>query len=641
LDSINNDEAILALIKKFFPNETCSIDNLDSFRKRLALKNERQLMENIHPETSAQAKSLESLPETAGSMARNQAQPRSYTAEKIVPAPNGSQPHNESAAIFRRMRELPNSQRNNWYYYGNEAELFCQQAAFMVDYTDNFQRETPFEAYYPTYKKMDNDQLRTYFTWRAKIRNGKITYPCSYAYALCYVNELINDIGVENPGDAISKMIAIWREAHKFTYRLNFMMKDCIRDYYVTHSKQLTTPFMDYAKFFPVPYYEHYTELMSKAKACSWDDLWAIELSSSFRITTGSFYKSAIQRRKEIIEKCACHVIRRLGEFFQRNGIDFRKLFVVAKKEPIYTMFRGAVYKHVPLAPFTVKLTEFEAFSLNQNKWYWHHIVFDQYKSVVGYILKYIEVKLRICFKSKSILQLPEISHVKNCFINSEAYLYEEGKPTINKIASWKAKAFALISSPKFEAAIVSAINEFFKAEYLVVSNSEVKVVKPVEIDLDKLPAIEKAYMETAAKLIVDEDAPETGEGVKAGIEAKAEAGIATKVEAGSEAGIEALEKEACGPAPPSLDDEPEAQADAMAEIDLLIGTLTPDERDLLAALLLARPVPANCELMVEAVNEKALEALADNIIDFAEGKPYIYEEYSDELKARLETKKP
>ena len=41
-------------------------------------------------------------------------------------------------------------------------------------------------------------------------------------------------------------------------------------------------------------------------------------------------------------------------------------------------------------------------------------------------------------------------------------------------------------------------------------------------------------------------------------------------------------------------------------------------------------------EAVIDRINEKALEYIADNVIDFSEA-PVVYEEYSEEVKKALQ----
>ena len=95
-----------------------------------------------------------------------------------------------------------------------EWALFYKQGKFMEDYCDSYDKNVPFLRYYPTYRQMNDRQLRTYFTWRTAVRNGEVkdTY-LSYVYV--YLYELINLIGCRDAEDGLEKLLAFTEEYSK------------------------------------------------------------------------------------------------------------------------------------------------------------------------------------------------------------------------------------------------------------------------------------------------------------------------------------------------------------------------------------------------------------------------------------------
>jgi len=206
---------------------------------------------------------------------------------------------------------------------------------------------------------------------------------------------------------------------------------------------------------------------------------------------------------------------------------------------------------------------------------------------------------MRQHFGYKQNLQSPGISVVENCFINSEPEkFYWSSRPTLTRLKAWKGKAYAVIAADDFEMAIVRAISDYCKSAHIVIQGSEVLIVKPVEIDLRKLKKIEKEHIETAEKLIIEEpsgivpDLPDSATVPAVGSEIKGMAG--------------------------------------------LVDSLSAESRNLLKVILDSGQVYPNSELLVEVINEKALEAIDDNLIDYAEGVPYVYDEYINDLKSLL-----
>ena len=87
-------------------------------------------------------------------------------------------------------------------YWKTSAWLFYTQGRFMEDYTDVYEYTADFVKYYPTYRDLDNEQLRGYFSWRSRLRRGEYpSAPIPFVYIRAY--ELINAIGTEAPKERL------------------------------------------------------------------------------------------------------------------------------------------------------------------------------------------------------------------------------------------------------------------------------------------------------------------------------------------------------------------------------------------------------------------------------------------------------
>lgn len=89
--------------------------------------------------------------------------------------------------------------------YQNRRSLFLNQAKLLEFYKDNYEGEYISHCYYPTYDLLSNRELRSYFAWRTKVRNGDIQPSCS-CFAYLYLYELINGIGTGTPVEGLHKM---------------------------------------------------------------------------------------------------------------------------------------------------------------------------------------------------------------------------------------------------------------------------------------------------------------------------------------------------------------------------------------------------------------------------------------------------
>lgn len=118
-------------------------------------------------------------------------------------AQSGYRPAKEH--LPERLREM-----KRLYEYGREspesrARNFCRQAVFMQDYEDDVPWEGSFDHYFPTYHDMNTQQLRGYFTWRARLRRGN-AQPIPVSAAYVYLYELLNGVGADTPEACLEKL---------------------------------------------------------------------------------------------------------------------------------------------------------------------------------------------------------------------------------------------------------------------------------------------------------------------------------------------------------------------------------------------------------------------------------------------------
>ncbi len=89
--------------------------------------------------------------------------------------------------------------------YAQREKLFYVQGKFMEDYEDDAPWNGRLVRYFPTYADLRLEQLRGYFTWRARLRRGGFSPICA-SLAYIYVYELLNGIGTDSPEDSLRKM---------------------------------------------------------------------------------------------------------------------------------------------------------------------------------------------------------------------------------------------------------------------------------------------------------------------------------------------------------------------------------------------------------------------------------------------------
>ncbi len=123
-----------------------------------------------------------------------------YTDEPILP--RKKTPEEKLPAPLQAARSL---EKGAARMYQNRRSLFLNQAKLLEFYKDDYEGGYISHCYYPTYDLLSNRELRSYFAWRTKVRNGDIQPSCS-SFAYLYLYELINGIGTGTPVEGLHKM---------------------------------------------------------------------------------------------------------------------------------------------------------------------------------------------------------------------------------------------------------------------------------------------------------------------------------------------------------------------------------------------------------------------------------------------------
>ncbi len=152
-----------------------------------------------------------------------------YQAQKIKPRSEVKKKENPAEpALIRKMRAsydysvLPRKGRSKNFYH---------QGQIAANYKDNFANTAAFARFYPTYHDMSLSQLRTYFTWRTKLRAGHYERT-SLSYAYVYIYELLNNIGVKTPQEGFKQLMSFCKNYEaKFAPEMSENLNQWLQDY--------------------------------------------------------------------------------------------------------------------------------------------------------------------------------------------------------------------------------------------------------------------------------------------------------------------------------------------------------------------------------------------------------------------------
>lgn len=394
-------------------------------------------------------------------------------SQKIEP-PVRQIPKDPIRELFGQMREI--ARRNRSYsvstsrFYDKrvrveDSKIFYEQGMLMKDFEDDYDRVVPYSSYFPYYQMMGYEQLRTYFSWRTRVRKGVIE-PTSLSYAFLYVYELLGNIGAENPEDGITKLLTFWRAYRVYEEGMDKYVLRWMKDYHV---------------YYPLPW--SFSEFVERNDLkeyypgiCGPLDEFALFSSiSKYKIEKSAFYAGEHQG---MMQDCFRHTIHCLRKVFEENEMDFETaVFQPTRNMALWTPFKDALfYPWLIQEDRRVVLSEKEIYMCSQNRWSFHTtLTTESGRQLIGYIMKQTESVLRRAVQYKHKLSA------------------DSGTVTHGCMARLSMRGVSL------EKVITEAVMGFYREATKTV----------VRVDLDSLERIRREALATQEKLIVPEDGME------------------------------------------------------------------------------------------------------------------------------------
>jgi len=303
--------------------------------------------------------------------------------------------------LFYEMRDIARRYNNapfwnNSVYYDkvirqDNARVFYKQAVFMKDFTDDYPEQAEFFSYYPYYQMLGYEQLRTYFTWRTKVREGIIA-KTSLSYAFIYCYELLNNVGVESPREGLDRLIAFWRDFRAYEPSLGQYVLRWLKDYHIYYN--LPQSFRDFAEEHRLT--EHYPKMAGPGES------FALFCSiSKYDIRKSAFYTEATAA---LIKDCFGFVIEKLSQALEGAGMSFDDaVFMPAKRLTPWTPFKDALFfPRLKQPDRRTVLSENEIYICANNRWSFSTVISSESaKQLIGYAMKQTEAVLRRLTKYK------------------------------------------------------------------------------------------------------------------------------------------------------------------------------------------------------------------------------------------------
>jgi len=492
----------------------------------------------------------------------------------------------EIRELFYRMRDISRMHRSTYdsarffdrrVQYDN-AKLFYHQGVFMKDFADDYPENMQFSQYFPSYHMMGYEQLRTYFTWRTQVRKGNVA-DTSLSYAFLYIYELLGNIGVDNPKDGLDKLLFFWRSFSAYNKSINRYVLRWLKDYHIYYELPHTWAWFVGKNDLT----HHYPDITGTD-----DDFDLFCSISKYDIRKSTFFSDETSK---MIADCFSFVITRVRQDFEIAGIHFDDvLFRPTKKIAVWKPFKDALFfNHLKQSDRRIVFSKNEIYMCIKNNWTFSgNLTTDKGKQFIGYVMKKMESVLRTITKYRYKLNAnANMIHEDTIRILTKAELY------IEKI-------------------VPAAVMEFHREATKTV----------ITVDHDSLAKIRQEALATQESLIVEEQAKQR-DIVPALILFTAQNQNVFSDPSEAEAVAVAVTKS-----------EP---ASPMSVWDNLKNALNEEEIRALAVVLQGGDIKIfsdECgimlEVLVDGINEKAMDYIGDNLMD---DEFFLHDDYKEQVK--------
>lgn len=113
--------------------------------------------------------------------------------------------------------------------------VFRAMGMAATDYEDVSGQRQRFLAFCPAYDMMTQGQLRTYFAWRTDVRRAMaaaqpVPRPVSSSYAVLYLMELVNGIGMSGPEESYQTAQHFWEAYRRFDFTIDRLAMSWLQD---------------------------------------------------------------------------------------------------------------------------------------------------------------------------------------------------------------------------------------------------------------------------------------------------------------------------------------------------------------------------------------------------------------------------
>lgn len=423
--------------------------------------------------------------------------PRALEPDELAYAPSMYEEEDESSAIrmkIEEMRRLGQVFYNGYMLRQCAEETLVKQGLFMADVTDDFSRNCFCGIERPIYGALSTDQLRTYFTWRTRAREG-VYNVVDKPYVMLYCYELLNKIGVLSADDAYNRLSGVWEGCRGFCPALDSVMPRWLKDFRAFNE-------ISAGDFSPAEELDRSSDPADSAiLEHRYSGLLDAMLErSGYNLRGSIFFKG----NEKLTENALEPVLSALDRYFAGFGVSmFELLCGRLQKNFNWQPFSGALVDRDRMDGFhALVISPTERYSIKRREPCLETFERAPYRNFIGWILKSIESVLRKRTGFRYPIQ-PNISAVLGDFANRDRLLRPAEAPEFQQIIPDTVNAWCDehgIFPPKKQKK-----RPAYNYDEAPESAAEKPAPAPVEIDVSKLAKIREESDETTRRLIVEE----------------------------------------------------------------------------------------------------------------------------------------
>lgn len=469
-------------------------------------------------------------------------------------------------------KDLISSQ--NLFY--EEAKLL-ENIELSDDYYNNYYSNQkillPMESYID-YKKMSILELKRYLIWRTKVRRGIFDF-CSSKFIYLYVNEIYREIGVKSAEEGFDLLIFLLDHLYQLNYRNLQIFKPVVFEYLFSHQFDLLK----------CNSYEKFKRLFITFSHPVLYQLWQEKYQENIEFIITNYYPT-FKRSKFIRDKhlekykdIASKVIKELNLYLSKHHFTLKSAFFdrIEEKNVISLTRIFDINAQIPNTNQTIALGFNQKIVYNNHQWIFIKPVYHlRYQNFFQYVFHRIEYLLRKTEKYHLIkeINLPVMLFPKD---QLEQVLYSKDIKNLIEMTITKELNF-----------------------------NELSLGKKVIIDLEKLDDIRKTSSEVSIKLLTEFDKEEEVVSIK-----------------------EVMSKK-------EFNNPWQNLVTNLTNNQYAFLTNLFNDNSLSNLKMYCQNINMLLEVMVESINELALEVIDDNLLELMDDVVMIYPEYIENLKNNI-----